>query len=102
LVMSLAHAAATSQGLAHPELFISLCIAASFNGGVFGDQCSPTSDTTIPSAMCTGADLMDHLTSQIPVALQAATLAIVCWTSLTLFCNQVNHRSATESSSSPT
>jgi Na+/H+ antiporter NhaC len=86
LVMPLAHAVATNQGLAHPELFVSICFAASLNGGVFGDQCSPISDTTILSSICTGADLMDHVTTQIPVAGQAALLAVGCWTALALFC----------------
>lgn len=85
LVMPLAHAVATNQGLANPELFMSICFAACLNGGVFGDQCSPISDTTILSSMCTGADLMAHVTTQIPVALQAALLALVGWTVIALF-----------------
>ncbi len=86
LVMPLAHAVATNQGLAHPQLFMSICFAASLNGGVFGDQCSPISDTTILSSMCTGADLMDHVKSQIPVAAQAASMAVVGWTALAWYC----------------
>ncbi len=86
LMMPLAYAVATNQGLAHPERFMSLCFIACLNGGVFGDQCSPISDTTILSSMCTGADLMDHVTTQIPVALQAAVLALVGWTTLAWYC----------------
>lgn len=86
LVMPLAYAVATNQGLAHPERFMSLCFIACLNGGVFGDQCSPISDTTILSSMCTGADLMDHVTTQIPVALQAALLALIGWTTLAWYC----------------
>ncbi len=86
LVMPLAYAVAINQGLAHPERFMSLCFIACLNGGVFGDQCSPISDTTILSSMCTGADLMDHVTTQIPVALQAAVLALVGWTTLAWYC----------------
>lgn len=86
LVMPLAHAVGVNQNLAHPELFMSVCFAACLNGGVFGDQCSPISDTTILSSMCTGADLMDHVKTQIPVALQAAVLAIVGWTALAWYC----------------
>lgn len=84
LVMPLAHAIGQSHGLAHPELFVTICFAACLNGGVFGDQCSPISDTTILSAMCTGSDLMDHVTTQIPVAAWAAVLAIVGWTAVVL------------------
>jgi len=85
LVMPLAHAIGQNHGLAHPELFVTLCFAACLNGGVFGDQCSPISDTTILSAMCTGSDLMDHVTTQIPVAGWAALLAVVGWTAFALF-----------------
>ncbi|MEM8946965.1 MAG: Na+/H+ antiporter NhaC family protein [Planctomycetota bacterium] len=86
LVMPLAVAVAANQGLAHPERFVSLCFVACLNGGVFGDQCSPISDTTILSSMCTGADLMDHVTTQIPVAMQAALLALIGWTTLAWYC----------------
>ncbi|MEQ8838349.1 MAG: Na+/H+ antiporter NhaC family protein, partial [Lacipirellulaceae bacterium] len=86
LVMPLAHAVATNQELGHPQLFMSLCFAACLNGGVFGDQCSPISDTTILSAISTEADLMDHVTTQIPIALQAAALAILLWTGIAFYC----------------
>ena len=86
LVLPLAHGVALNQNLAHPELFVSICFAACLNGGVFGDQCSPISDTTILSSMCTGADLMDHVTTQIPVACQAAFLALIGWTGIAYYC----------------
>ena len=86
LVMPLAYAVATNQELGHPQLFMSLCFAACLNGGVFGDQCSPISDTTILSAISTEADLMDHVTTQIPIALQAAALAILLWTGIAFYC----------------
>jgi Na+/H+ antiporter NhaC len=34
-------------------------------GAVFGDQCSPISDTTILSSLACGGDLMDHVTTQL-------------------------------------
>ena len=39
------------------------------------DQCSPISDTTILSSMFTGCDLMDHVGTQLPLALTAAAMA---------------------------
>ncbi|MCK5439660.1 MAG: sodium:proton antiporter, partial [Gemmatimonadetes bacterium] len=36
--------------------------------------CSPISDTTILSSLATGCDLMDHVLTQLPLALAAATL----------------------------
>ena len=82
LAMPLAWAIAGTHELAHPELFMTLCFAAVMDGSVYGDQCSPISDTTVLSAMCTGCDLMDHVKTQIPQASVAAGLAAVCWTSI--------------------
>lgn len=55
--------------------YVSICFGAVLGGAVFGDQCSPISDTTILSALACGGDLMDHVTTQLPLALAAATLA---------------------------
>ncbi len=63
-------------------LYVQLCFGAVLGGAVFGDQCSPISDTTILSSMFTGCDLMDHVKSQIPLALAAAALAGVVATAL--------------------
>ena len=80
LAMPLAWAICQSQGVANPELFMMLCFATVLNGSVFGDQCSPISDTTILSAMTTGCDLMDHVKSQLVPAALAASFAGVLWT----------------------
>ncbi len=62
--------------------FLTLCFGAVLGGAVFGDQCSPISDTTILSSLATGSDLMDHVYTQIPLALTAAVLAAVLYTLL--------------------
>ncbi len=85
LAMPLAWAVAGAHGLAHPELFMTLCFAAVMDGSVYGDQCSPISDTTVLSSMCTGCDLMDHVKTQIPQASIAAGLAAICWTVVAFF-----------------
>ncbi len=59
--------------------YITLNFAAIMGGAVFGDQCSPISDTTILSAIVSGADLMDHVSTQLPLALLAASLAAVLY-----------------------
>lgn len=46
-------------------------------GAVFGDHCSPISDTTIVSSFASGCDPMDHVKSQLPYALCAGGLAAV-------------------------
>ncbi|RAP31756.1 sodium:proton antiporter [Candidatus Marinamargulisbacteria bacterium SCGC AG-343-D04] len=84
IAMPLAWSIAQFSGVAHPELFMTLCFAAVMDGSVYGDQCSPISDTTVLSAMCTGCDLMDHVKTQIPQATVAAILAGICWTIVTL------------------
>ena len=80
LAMPLAWTVAGVAGLDNPMLFMSVCFATVLNGSVFGDQCSPISDTTILSSMTTGCDLMDHVTTQIVPASLAAGLAAVLWT----------------------
>jgi Na+/H+ antiporter NhaC len=55
--------------------YLSLCFGAVVGGAVFGDQCSPISDTTILSALATGGDLMDHTLTQLPLALAGAGAA---------------------------
>jgi Na+/H+ antiporter NhaC len=85
LAMPLAWAVAGAQGLSHPELFMTLCFASVMDGSVYGDQCSPISDTTVLSSVCTGCDLMDHVKTQIPQASIAAALAAVCWTAIAFF-----------------
>lgn len=51
-------------------------------GAVFGDQCSPISDTTILSSLACGSDLMDHVLTQLPLAMTAAGVAMVVATAL--------------------
>ena len=82
LAMPLAWAVASANGLDHPQFFMTICFAAVMDGSVYGDQCSPISDTTVLSSMCTGCDLMDHVRTQIPQASVAALLAGICWTAV--------------------
>lgn len=48
-----------------------ITIAAALGGGVFGDHCSPISDTTILSSMASATDHIDHVRTQLPYALTA-------------------------------
>ncbi len=80
LAMPLAWSIAQSQGVANPDLYLSICFASILNGGVFGDQCSPISDTTILSATTTGGDLMDHVNTQLVPAIFIAGISLVLWT----------------------
>ena len=80
LAMPLAWAISQSQGITYQELYMSICFVGVLNGGVFGDQCSPISDTTILSATTTGCDLMDHVKTQIIPAFGIAIISILLWT----------------------
>ncbi len=54
-------------------------VAASLSGGVFGDHCSPISDTTIISSMAAATDHIDHVRTQLPYALIGGSLAMACF-----------------------
>jgi len=53
------------------------CILA---GSVWGDHCSPISDTTILSSMASGCDHIDHVRTQLPYALTVGCVAIIIGT----------------------
>jgi Na+/H+ antiporter NhaC len=52
-------------------------VASVLSGSVFGDHCSPISDTTVLSSMASGSDHVDHVRTQLPYALSAAAGAIL-------------------------
>jgi Na+/H+ antiporter NhaC len=56
-----------------------LVVAATMGGGVFGDHCSPISDTTIISSMASASDHIDHVRTQLPYALIAGTLTTLVY-----------------------
>ncbi len=56
---------------------VALCIGAVISGGVFGDHCSPISDTTIISSLAAGCDHIEHVKTQLPYALFSGLVALV-------------------------
>jgi Na+/H+ antiporter NhaC len=52
-------------------------VAAVLSGGVFGDHCSPISDTTILSSMASATDHIDHVRTQLPYAAIGGGVATV-------------------------
>lgn len=52
-------------------------VGAVVAGGLFGDHCSPVSDTTCLSSFGAASDHMDHVTTQMPYALAAGALSAV-------------------------
>jgi Na+/H+ antiporter NhaC len=83
LTMPLAITLASTLPADAGQWFVMICFAAVLNGSVFGDQCSPISDTTILSSLVSGCDLMQHVRTQLVPALVAGVLAMVAWTALT-------------------
>ncbi|GAA0446993.1 Na+/H+ antiporter NhaC family protein [Lentibacillus halophilus] len=59
------------------DISMYLAIAAVFSGGIFGDHCSPISDTTILSSAGSGSDHIDHVNTQIPYAITAGISGII-------------------------
>lgn len=59
-------------------------IGAVFGGAVFGDHCSPFSDTTIVSALAAGCRPLDHVVSQLPYACTAALAAAAAYSLMAL------------------
>lgn len=51
-------------------------LAAILGGSVFGDHCSPISDTTVLSSMASGSDHIDHVKTQFPYALLSAGICV--------------------------
>ena len=63
----------------------SLILAAILGGGVFGDHCSPISDTTAVSAIASGCDLLEHVRTQLPYALVAGGATVLLYLLVGLF-----------------
>ena len=52
-----------------------LALAAALGGGIFGEHCSPISDSTIVASMAAATDHIDHVRTQLPYSLTAASAA---------------------------
>lgn len=61
----------------HLDISVYLCIGAVISAGIFGDHCSPISDTTILSSTGAGCDHIDHNKTQIPIAVFNAVITII-------------------------
>ncbi|WP_049928530.1 Na+/H+ antiporter NhaC family protein [Halopiger goleimassiliensis] len=54
-------------------------VGAVFSGAIFGDHTSPISDTSVLSSTFTGADLIDHVRTQLPYALTVILVVLACY-----------------------
>ena len=61
-----------------PEIgYVVVSTSAVLTGAIFGDHCSPISDTTIMSSMGSGCNHIDHVRTQMPYALTVAAITIL-------------------------
>ena len=56
-----------------------VAIGAVLSGGLFGDHCSPISDTTILSSMGAACDHIDHVKTQLPYAGTVALASFIAY-----------------------
>jgi len=79
LTIPLANAIGQNATLAGDNLhtYIIMCIGAVLTGAIFGDHCSPISDTTILSSMGAECDHVEHVRTQIVYALAVGAIAVV-------------------------
>ena len=82
LVLPLCWAIMNSQGVPGAEDYHILFSSVSgvLTGAVWGDHCSPISDTTVMSSLSAGCDHIEHVRTQLPYAILAGAAALLCGT----------------------
>lgn len=80
LAIPLAMAVGVHNELSGVELhqYMIINISGVLTGAIFGDHCSPISDTTILSSMGSKCDLLAHVSTQMPYALSVCAISILC------------------------
>jgi Na+/H+ antiporter NhaC len=81
LVVPVAHGIAISAGHAPGSTIYNAALMGAISsvlaGSVWGDHCSPISDTTILSSMATGCDHIEHVRTQLPYAIGIGILGLL-------------------------
>ncbi len=82
LIVPLAWAVLQGNGAADPEHYYVLysAVACVLSGAVWGDHCSPISDTTILSSMASGCDHVAHVRTQLGYAVSVGAVAVLLGT----------------------
>ncbi|NHN46235.1 Na+/H+ antiporter NhaC family protein [Halostella sp. JP-L12] len=78
LVTPVAVPLAWSIGNQNPEM-VAVAVGAVFSGSIFGDHCSPISDTTILSSTFAGSDHIDHVRTQMYYAVTVISVATLAY-----------------------
>ena len=74
-VVALAASVGEADGMGALAMVV-LCVGAVLEGSIFGDHCSPISDTTVLSSVSSASDHVDHVRTQAPYAITTGLLAI--------------------------
>ncbi|MCP4709025.1 MAG: transporter [Planctomycetes bacterium] len=61
------------------DMLVLSSLSAVVGGGIFGDHCSPLSDTTVLSSLGSACDHIDHVKTQLPYTLTVAALVVVLY-----------------------
>jgi Na+/H+ antiporter NhaC len=77
LVVGLSYELGHAIPLGGPGLLV-ISIGAVLEGSIFGDHCSPISDTTVMSSIASASDHVDHVRTQAPYALTTMVVAMLC------------------------
>lgn len=77
IAVPLAYSSVAVSAIPFGDQFVFACIAAVLSGSIFGDHCSPVTDTTILSSLGSGCDNLDHVKTQLPYALTSAAAASI-------------------------
>ncbi|MHC5003997.1 MAG: Na+/H+ antiporter NhaC family protein [Planctomycetota bacterium] len=82
LVIPLAWAVLQREGMTEPAHWdiIYSTVACTLGGAVWGDHCSPISDTTVLSSLASGSDHIDHVRTQLPYAALVGAVALAAGT----------------------
>ena len=79
IMIPLALPLAATMHLEGAAVSLPLVLSAVLGGGVFGDHCSPISDTTVVSSLAAGCNHIDHVRTQLPYALVTGAASIVLY-----------------------
>ncbi len=87
LAVPLAHSISISSNLppAESQIILFGVISSVLAGSVFGDHCSPISDTTIMSSMASSCDHIEHVRTQIPYSILIASVTMIFGDILTAY-----------------
>jgi Na+/H+ antiporter NhaC len=61
------------------DVVVYATVAAVAGGGVFGDHCSPLSDTSILASTGAASDHIDHIKTQMPYALSVGVISLAAY-----------------------